>query len=365
MKLTVENLTMSYPSLIAVDNLSFEVPDGRLSAILGPSGCGKSTLLSGIAGIRRPDGGEIRLGERLLFSSSDGTDVPPEHRRIGFVFQNYALWPHMNVNRNILYPLRVRRENPETRKKELQRILSLIRLEEKGHRYPGELSGGERQRVALGRALIMNPDLLLLDEPLSNLDARLREDMQEEIRRIQRSLGLTVVHVTHDQSEALAMSDEVIIMEAGHIVQRGLPEEIYDRPNSLFSAHFVGTSNIIDEGTDTITVIRPEDIELTTYDINRTSGPGDSGSTKPTAESNPLPHDSGIHTGVFNTGENPAVNTGIVIEKLFRGAHFLYVLQIPGGELKVQAHPTERFDIGDRVIYIIRKSVRVPRNTAV
>ena len=334
MRLTIENLTMAYRPHVAVDDISFNVPDGRLTAILGPSGCGKSTLLSGIAGIRRPESGIIGLGDRILFSSSEKTDIPPEKRRIGFVFQNYALWPHMTVNKIISYPLWVKRERPDVLYRERRRILSLIRLEEKGERYPGELSGGERQRVALGRALIMNPDLLLLDEPLSNLDARLREDMQEEIRRIQRSLGLTVVHVTHDQSEALAMSDEVIIMDAGRIVQKGRPEEIYEKPNSLFTVHFVGTGNIIEEDKDMVTIIRPEDIAIRKFS-------GDESILNP---------------------NNAAGRTGIVVEKIYRGAHFLYIVKTPAGELKIQTHPAERFDIGDKVLCTAMKTARVSKN---
>ena len=244
-KLQISGISKQFGQIKAIEDLSLEVKEGELLAVLGPSGCGKSTLLSCVAGIEQPDSGEIHLSDRQLFSLEENINIPPEKRTIGFVFQNYALWPHMSVFRNIAYPLKVRQSSKAFILKEVQHMLKLVHLDEKADRFPYELSGGEQQRVALARALIMQPDLLLLDEPLSNLDARLREDMQEEIRSIQRKLNLTVIHVTHDQSEAMAMADRIAVMNKGRILQIDTPQKVYEFPRTEFAAGFVGNNNLL------------------------------------------------------------------------------------------------------------------------
>ena len=243
--LEIESLTINYGDFTALNDFSAQIPDHKITTVLGPSGCGKSTLLGGIAGIRQPLSGRINLNGRTFYNGSRDICLPPEKRNIGFVFQDYALWPHLSLAKNLDYPLRVRKIRRGEREQSLASILKLIHLNGKEHRYPHELSGGEQQRAALGRALITEPDLLILDEPLSNLDALLREEMQEEIRNLQKKLQLTILHVTHDQSEALAMSDHIILMNKGRLEQQGKARRIYTEPANSFCADFLGKSNLI------------------------------------------------------------------------------------------------------------------------
>jgi ABC-type Fe3+/spermidine/putrescine transport system ATPase subunit len=223
----------------AVDGVSLEVADGELFTLLGPSGCGKTTLLRLVAGFHVPDAGEIRFGDRRV----DG--LPAHARNIGMVFQNYALWPHMTVRGNITYGLRLRRLPTAEIEARLRAGLAQVNLAGLEDRYPGQLSGGQQQRVALARALVLNPDILLLDEPLSNLDAKIRVQVRAEIRRLQQALGITTLYVTHDQEEALSLSDRVAVMRDGHVLQVAAPKELYERPTSLFVADFVGTNNFL------------------------------------------------------------------------------------------------------------------------
>jgi iron(III) transport system ATP-binding protein len=223
----------------AVDGASVDVGDGELFTLLGPSGCGKTTLLRLIAGFYAPDAGEIWFGTRRV----DG--VPAYARNIGMVFQNYALWPHMTVRGNIVYGLRLRRLASAEIERRLAAVLGKVNLGGLEGRYPGQLSGGQQQRVALARALVLNPEILLLDEPLSNLDAKIRVQVRTEIRRLQRELGITTVYVTHDQEEALSLSDRVAVMRQGLILQIATPKELYERPATRFVADFVGVNNFI------------------------------------------------------------------------------------------------------------------------
>jgi ABC-type Fe3+/spermidine/putrescine transport system ATPase subunit len=227
-----------YGDVVALHETSLRVDEGRLVFLLGPSGCGKTTTLRLVSGFVEPDGGEIRIrGARV-----DGT--PPERRGLGMVFQHYALFPHLTVFDNVAFGLRMRRLGAGTVRERVGRALDLVRLGELAGRYPRELSGGQQQRVALARAVVIEPTLLLLDEPLSSLDLKLREEMRGEIRALQRALGITTLFVTHDQEEALTMADEVVVMAAGRIVQIGAPAELYERPATRFVAHFVGESNL-------------------------------------------------------------------------------------------------------------------------
>ena len=212
--------------------------DGEFVTLLGPSGCGKTTMLRLIAGFEKPTGGEIYIGDTLV--SGDKTFVPPERRSIGMVFQSYAVWPHMNVFDNVAYPLSIRRVPAENIRREVERVLETVHLSQYAKRLPSQLSGGQQQRIALARALVASPELLLLDEPLSNLDAKLRESMRFEIKEIQKKTGITVVYVTHDQTEAMAMSDRIFLINRGVVQQSGPPEEIYDRPANPFVADFLG-----------------------------------------------------------------------------------------------------------------------------
>src|SRR5713226_303809 len=239
----LRGLSKRFGSLAVVDDVSLRIDHGQLVCLLGPSGCGKTTTLRLIAGFLEPTGGEIHVGDRLV--SSKARTLPPEQRKMSMIFQSYALWPHMTVAENIVYGLRLRKIDRATIAKKLEVILKATKLEILAQRYPGELSGGQQQRVALARALIVEPETLLLDEPLSNLDANLREEMRFEVRRLHDAYRYTTVYVTHDQAEAMTTADLIAVMNAGRIEQLGTPEEIYDRPRSEFVARFIGSSNIV------------------------------------------------------------------------------------------------------------------------
>ena len=239
MKIEIRGVVKRFGGVTAVDHAELQIADGELFTLLGPSGCGKTTLLRLIAGFYVPDVGEIVFDGRVV------NTLPAYERNIGMVFQNYALWPHMTVFANVAYGLKLRklpRAEIESRVREVLRKVNLSGLE---GRYPGQLSGGQQQRVALVRALVLNPDILLLDEPLSNLDAKIRVQVRAEIRKLQKELGITAVYVTHDQEEALSLSDRVAVMREGRVLQVGTPKELYERPSTRFVADFVGTNNLV------------------------------------------------------------------------------------------------------------------------
>jgi iron(III) transport system ATP-binding protein len=239
----LRGLTKRYGTLAVVDDVSLRIEHGLLVCLLGPSGCGKTTTLRLIAGFIEPTAGEIAVGDRVV--SSTARTLPPEQRNMSMIFQSYALWPHMTVTENVAYGLTLRKLDKALIARKVQTILSVTKLEALAARYPGELSGGQQQRVALARALIVEPETLLLDEPLSNLDANLREEMRFEVRRLHDEYRYTTVYVTHDQSEAMTTADLIAVMNAGKIEQAGTPEEIYNRPRSEFVARFIGSSNVV------------------------------------------------------------------------------------------------------------------------
>jgi iron(III) transport system ATP-binding protein len=239
----LRNIVKRYGTNTVVDNVSLRIGHGLLVCLLGPSGCGKTTTLRLIAGFVEPTEGEVVVGDRVI--SSPSRSLPPEQRNMSMIFQSYALWPHMTVAENVAYGLKLRKLDRDAIAKKLKAILATTRLEALAERYPGELSGGQQQRVALARALIVDPETLLLDEPLSNLDANLREEMRFEIRRLHDAYRYTTVYVTHDQSEAMTTSDLIAVMNGGRIDQLGTPQEIYDRPRSEFVARFIGSSNVL------------------------------------------------------------------------------------------------------------------------
>jgi iron(III) transport system ATP-binding protein len=242
--LELENLTKRYPGVTSVDGISLAVEPGEFICLLGPSGCGKTTTLRMIAGFLEPDEGEIRVGGKVI--SSIRSVVPPERRNMSMIFQSYAVWPHMTVRQNVAYGLKMKAVPPAEQRSRTDTLLQATKLAPQAERYPSELSGGQQQRVALARALAPKPDILLLDEPLSNLDANLRGDMRFEIRRLHDEFRTTSIYVTHDQVEAMTMADRIVVMNAGRIEQIGTPEDVYDRPNSRFVARFIGASNVID-----------------------------------------------------------------------------------------------------------------------
>ena len=333
----------------AVSDVSFVVEDGVFLTLLGPSGCGKTTTLRAVAGLERPDAGTIKLDGMTLFSSEKKVDVPAHKRGLGMVFQSYAIWPHMNVFENVAFPLRVvEKRNRLSRaeiKEKVSHILNVVQLYDLGDRPATDLSGGQQQRLALARALISEPRLLLLDEPLSNLDAKLREDLRFELKRLQREVGITTLYVTHDQAEALSMSNVVAVMNNGVIQQVGHPREIYERPASAFVADFIGTSNFIEgkvtgrngggvyeittgggvllaslaeeipQGRKVIAAVRPEQIELT-------EGQADF---------------------------RPGVWKGVIRERAFLGEALDYIVEAGSLRIKVRANSSLNIPTGTEV----------------
>ncbi|AWT24961.1 Spermidine/putrescine import ATP-binding protein PotA [Corynebacterium provencense] len=244
--ITINRLEKSYNTGPALAGVNITASEGEFIALLGPSGCGKTTVLRCLAGLEDPDGGEIRLGDRIVYSPIDGVKVPVQKRGLGLVFQNYALWPHMTVAENISYPLKLRRYQTAVKRSRVDELLDLVGMTEYATRRVPELSGGQQQRVALARALAARPEALLLDEPLSNLDARRRQQLRGELRRIHRDLGGTIVYVTHDRVEALTLPDRIYVMNNGRVEQTGSPREVFTNPVNTFVADFIGIENIFE-----------------------------------------------------------------------------------------------------------------------
>ncbi len=333
----------------AAHEVSFEVPPGKLFTLLGPSGCGKTTTLRSIAGLERPRSGETSVSGEVIYSSKKNVFVPPNRRGLGMVFQSYAIWPHMTVFDNAAFPLQVSRK--KLRRKEVeqrvQRVLKVVSLDDMAEREATKLSGGQQQRLALARALVMEPPLLLLDEPLSNLDAKLRERMRFELKRLQRDLGITTVYVTHDQSEALALSHSIAVMNAGRIEQIGSPREIYERPRNQFVADFIGTTNFIrgsvSEAAGGVYRIRSEVGELTV----RGADPLEAGARVVVSV---RPEDISL-SETRPQGEN--VLQGTVHTKVFLGESVDFEVKVASRTLLSRAHPS----LGTRVGHPIHLSL--------
>jgi iron(III) transport system ATP-binding protein len=351
--LTVENLSKVFAAgrtnVQAVDDISLRVERGKLLTLLGPSGCGKTTTLRCIAGLERPDGGRIVIGDTAMFDTAGGVFVPPSDRGIGMVFQSYAIWPHMTVFENVAFPLQVARdrtyEAPEIKERVL-RTLDMVRLNGFEDRSATQLSGGQQQRLAFARGLVREPKILLLDEPLSNLDAKLREQMRFELKRLQRRLGITTVYVTHDQSEALALSDEIAVFNAGRIIQRGSPQDIYRNPQSQFVADFVGSANFItgrvlgNAGADGLVSV------TTKHGIIRCSYGRDVTAGQPILVT-VRPEDLSVHAS--HPGEGLHIFTGKVANRVFLGEVIDYVVDLGGQEFRVRARPEFDFHVGQAV----------------
>ena len=239
MNIRLKDMVKRFGTLEAVSHVSLDIQDGELFTLLGPSGCGKTTILRLIGGFHKPDCGEVFFGEREVSA------IPPYERNIGMVFQNYALWPHMTIFDNVAYGLKIKRASTAEMAEKVKRALSLVNLTGLEKRYPGQLSGGQQQRVALARALVLNPDVLLLDEPLSNLDAKIRQQVRAEIRKLQKDLAITAIYVTHDQEEALTLSDRIAVLDHGKLQQIGSPRDLYQRPENAFVADFIGINNLV------------------------------------------------------------------------------------------------------------------------
>ena len=357
--LKVEGLFTEYPNekgeiVKAAQDVTFTVPEGKLFTLLGPSGCGKTTTLRSIAGLEKPRVGEIAVNDRVVYSSSKGVFVAPNRRGFGMVFQSYAIWPHMSVYENAAFPLQVgeKRYSRTDMREKVMRVLAATQLDHLADREATKLSGGQQQRLALARALVMEPALLLLDEPLSNLDAKLRDAMRTELKRLQREFNLTTVYVTHDQSEALSLSHEIAVMSDGRIVQVGTPRQIYEQPTNRFVANFVGQTNFV-AGTVTaldgagrcrvrtglgelkvlaadglapdaavVVSVRPEDVELSEQEL------------KPGADEN--------------------VVRATVHAKDFLGEYLDFHVKVGDVVLQARAHPSLRTPTGDPIFVRIR-----------
>jgi iron(III) transport system ATP-binding protein len=322
----IRGLRKTYGEAVALDGIDLDVADGEVMALLGPSGCGKTTTLQLLAGFLEPDDGEIEVGGRVV--SRRGSVVPPERRNMSLIFQSYAVWPHKTVRQNVEFGLRVRRVGATDLRRRVDGILETVRLLQLADRYPAELSGGQQQRVALARALVVEPEILLLDEPLSNLDANLREEMRFEIRRLHDTTGITMVYVTHDQGEAMVTADRVAVMNHGRIEQVAPPDEVYERPTTRFVASFIGRTNVLaydpsrlrvarvpSDGAEHVVCIRPHEVSLD--------------------------EPAGV-----------AVNrlSGTVMRQAYLGESRDYLIELEGGErLRVLAPPSTRRRVGERV----------------
>src|SRR5512136_305906 len=262
--ITIKNLTKRYGKVVALDNVNLTVEPNSFLTLLGPSGCGKTTLLRSIAGLEDPDDGEIYIGDQLVFSYDKGISLPSGKRELGLVFQNYALWPHMKVDKNLTFALEIQKLGKEEMQKRVKDSLAEVKMEGYEDRYPREMSGGQQQRIALARMLAYRPKVFLMDEPLSNLDARLRMDMRAELKRLHYSSGATTIYVTHDQVEALTMSSNIAIMRDGVIQQMDTPDRIYHFPANLFIADFIGNPkvNLLDGDVANRGAIRVGDFDL-------------------------------------------------------------------------------------------------------
>ena len=338
--------------VLAVNDVSFEVKEGELFTLLGPSGCGKTTTLRAIAGLDVPDSGRIAVGDRVMFERS-GTGksktVPANKRGLGMVFQSYAIWPHMTVFANVAFPLQVRGRATRPSSKDIaervDRVLTTMELDHLADRQATKLSGGQQQRLALARALDIEPPLLLLDEPLSNLDAKLRESLRYELKRLQRELGITSIYVTHDQIEALALSTQIAVMKAGEVVQLGKPREIYENPSNRFVAEFIGTSNFL---TGTVRERRGDQFEVTTAggplslssEADVPQGSDVIVSIRPEALTlSPEPMSSG----------RPNVWEGVVRTRAFLGDAVDHIVAVGDQELRTRGNPSVSIEPGTTV----------------
>jgi len=345
----LRGLTKRYGDLAVVDNVSLTIDHGRLVCLLGPSGCGKTTTLRLIAGFVEPSAGEIRVGDKLV--SSPARTTPPERRNMSMIFQSYALWPHMTVAENVAYGLELRKLDRDTIKRKLSAILATTHLGELADRYPGELSGGQQQRVALARALIVEPETLLLDEPLSNLDANLREEMRFEVRRLHDEYRYTTVYVTHDQSEAMTTADVIAVMNLGKIEQAGSPEDIYERPRSEFVARFIGSSNVI-----TGQALDESHLSYAGSTLRCTGGRFVAGSAGAVAIRQ---HVVGLRAKKPDTTEN--VVPGTVVRQVFLGSGRDYLVEMPDRtQLRVVRSAAENIPQGAAVwLHLPPESCRV------
>ena len=346
-EVTLTAVTKRYGETVAVRGVDLSVADGEFVTLLGPSGCGKTTTLHMVAGLIVPSEGVIAIGGRIVADAARGRFVPPNRRNLGMVFQSYALWPHMTLADNVAYPLRLRRVPARERGRRVADALSLVALDDLGGRYPHELSGGQQQRGALARALVARPDILLLDEPLSNLDAQLREELRGEIRRVQSDVGTTVLFVTHDQAEAMALSDRVAVMRAGTIEQVGTPRAIYEQPATRFVASFIGAVNLL-ACVDDAGVARVAAVPALTLPLMPPA---------PAFSAVVRPEDIGLRA--IPDGATGA--TGVIVGRTYLGDHLAYDVQIGSLTLRVTAAKTDDIEPGTRIGIAIHHATPLSR----
>jgi iron(III) transport system ATP-binding protein len=336
----LRGLTKRFGSHTALDNVSLTIPHGQLVCLLGPSGCGKTTALRLVAGFTEPTAGEIALGDRIV--SSPARTLPPERRNVSMVFQSYALWPHMTVAQNVAYGLELRNLDRATIASKVDAILKTTQLAPLAERYPAELSGGQQQRVSLARALIVEPETLLLDEPLSNLDANLREEMRFEVRRLHDAYRYTTIYVTHDQGEAMTTADLIAVMNAGRIEQLGTPQQVYDEPRSEFVARFLGGSNILRGRALDATRISFAGVPLECRGAPLVTGTEAAVSIRQ--------HAIGIAGDAARPGAGNSV-PGTVVRNVFLGSARDYVVEARDGtQLRITAPPQANFAPGSEVV---------------
>lgn len=348
----IDHLDKRFGPETAVKDFNLLVAQGEFVTLLGPSGCGKTTTLRCVAGLERPDGGEIHIGKDLVASYEKEIYLNPEDRNIGMVFQSYAVWPHMTVFDNVAYGLRVRRVRKEELKRRTMKALELVGLDEQAERYATKLSGGQRQRVALARAIVYEPKVILFDEPLSNLDAKLREQMRDEIVRLQKEVGITSIFVTHDQSEALVMSDRVVVMDKAVIQQVGSPQDIYANPANAFVANFIGVTTLLKgKYLGHSGVICDLEIPSTNGGAPlRIQAAGAAGATQGQDIVLSLrPEDITLHTTAPNGTGNGNVMEGAVIDTVYLGSFLECRVDVNGHEVNIQIDHFEQLEPGQKV----------------
>ena len=339
----LSDLVIRYGDVVAVNGVSFEVGRGEHVTLLGPSGCGKTTTLRAIAGLEQPIAGTISIDGQVMYDAGGRRNVPTEQRGVSMVFQSYAVWPHMTVLGNVAYGLKVRKESSAEIQAKVERALDLVQMRHLANRPASKLSGGQQQRVALARAIAFSPTVVLFDEPLSNLDAKLRAEMRLELRELQRQLGITSVYVTHDQEEALAISDRVIVMNVGAIEQIGTPEQIYNRPRNRFVADFVGSANLI-RGRIGEALAAPGTLEFIAEGgqlLHATAAHCPRGNETEVA----------VRTAYIEIGKGNSVNQlpGTVRRRMFHGDFVQYVVDCPLGQMIVRHPPTNLVAEGEGV----------------